>query len=176
RCLPGSQKSVLDDIIHWIIFQDPVAPIYVLVGDAGCGKTCVAASIAARFRSSGTSGRLGASVFLDRENREHRDPTKNFPSIARELAAFDDKLKVRISRAISQQPDLVRSGPEQQLQKLIIEPLSNLTIIGPILIVIDGLDMQPDFAAVFTALQNARNVPRNLRILITARESLLPLI
>ncbi|KAM6495058.1 hypothetical protein JOM56_009681 [Amanita muscaria] len=169
RCLPGSQKSVLDDITHWTIFQDPVVPIYVLVGDAGCGKTCVAASIAATFRSSGTSGRLGASVFLDRENREHRDPTKIFPSIARELAAFDDKLKVRISRAISQQPDLVRSGPEQQLQKLIIEPLSNLTIIGPILIVIDGLDMQPDFAAVFAALQNARNVPRNLRILITAR-------
>ncbi|KIL57940.1 hypothetical protein M378DRAFT_356575 [Amanita muscaria Koide BX008] len=29
--------------------------------------------------------------------------------------------------------------------------------------------MQPDFAAVFAALQNARNVPRNLRNLITAR-------
>lgn len=113
---------------------------------------------------------MGASTFLDREKEEHQNPDRLFTSIARELAAFDDKIKVRISKAISQQPRLSTSDLERQLQELIIKPLKDLTIVGPILVVIDGFDALRDRCRVLSALKkNASNMPRTLRILVTAR-------
>lgn len=165
-CLPGSQEQILDDIARWAICRDPEAPIFLLVGPPGCGKTRIANSTAVAFDNG---GRLGASVFLDRGIAEHRNPTKIFSSIARELAAFDDQLKSRISNAISLKPCLGTAVPERQLQGLIIEPLRDLTIIGPILVIIDGLDVWQDRNRVLSALKNASNLPPNLRILITSR-------
>ncbi len=165
-CLPGSQKAILNDIARWAISRDPEAPIFLLVGPPGCGKTRIANSTAFAFDNG---GRLGASVFLDRSITEHRNPTKIFSSIARELAAFDDKLKLRISNAISLRPSLGTAVPERQLKRLIIEPLSDLTIIGPILVIIDGLDVWQDRNRVLSAFRNASTLPPNLRILITSR-------
>ena len=165
-CLPGSQKAILNEITRWAISRDPEAPIFLLVGPPGCGKTRIANSTAVTFDNG---GRLGASVFLDRDIAEHKNPTKIFSSIARELAAFDDQLKFRISRAVSLRPGLGTAVLERQLQGLIIEPLHDLTIIGPILIIIDGLDVWQDRHRVLSALQNADNLPSNLRILITSR-------
>jgi hypothetical protein len=165
-CLPGSQNAILNDIARWAIRRDPEAPIFFLVGPPGCGKTRIANSTAVAFDNG---GRLGASVFLDRGIAEHRNPTKISSSIARELAAFDDQLKLRISKAISLKPSLGTAVFERQLQGLIIEPLSDLTIIGPILVVIDGLDVWQDRGCVLSALRNASNLPPNLRILITSR-------
>ena len=164
-CLPGSQNAILNEIDRWAISRDPEAPIFLLVGPAGCGKTRIANSTAVAF----DGGRLGASVFLDRDIVEHRNPTKIFSSIARELAAFDDQLKSRISSAVSHRPGLGTAVLERQLQGLIIEPLNGLTIIGPILIIIDGLDVWQDRSRVLSALRNASNLPPNLRILITSR-------
>ncbi|KAK2467649.1 hypothetical protein APHAL10511_000504 [Amanita phalloides] len=166
-CLPGSQKVILDEIARWAISRAPEAPIFLLTGPAGCGKTCIANSIAVTFDNG---RRLGASVFLDRSIDEHMNPSRIFSSIARELAAFDDKLKLRISKAISHQPSLSTAVLERQLQGLIVEPLSGLTIIGPILVIIDGLDVWQDRHRVLSALRNATNIPENLRILITARQ------
>ncbi|KAF8622303.1 hypothetical protein AX15_007114 [Amanita polypyramis BW_CC] len=165
-CLPGSQTNVINDITNWAISQQPKAPIYLLVGPPGCGKTCIANSIAAMFDHG---RRLGASVFLDRNRVEHTNPTKFFSSIARELAAFDEKLKLRISQAISQQPSLSTAVLERQLRGLIIEPFADLTIIGPIIVIIDGLDVWKNRGRILSTLRNARDLPQNLRILITTR-------
>ncbi|KAK2463984.1 hypothetical protein APHAL10511_004035 [Amanita phalloides] len=165
-CLPGSQRIILDEISRWAISRVPEAPIFLLTGPAGCGKTCIANSVAVMFNNG---RRLGASVFFDRSSDKHMNPSKIFSSIARGLAAFDDKLKLHISKAISWQPELGTAVPERQLQGLIVEPLRGLKIVGPILFIIDGLDVWQDRRRVLSVLRNATQLPENLRILITSR-------
>ncbi|KAF8622306.1 hypothetical protein AX15_007117 [Amanita polypyramis BW_CC] len=166
RCLQGSRPDTLKDITTWAISQRPSAPIYLLIGPEGCGKTCIANTVAAIFDGG---RRLGASVFLDRIRKEDNNPTNIFTSIARQLAAFDDKLKLRISKAINDQPTLITSGLGRQLRGLIIEPLNDLTIIGPIVVVIDGLDVLENRDRILSVLRDAKHLPQNLRILITTR-------
>ena len=102
---------------------------------------------------------------------------KVIPTIARDLAAWDIRLKPILADALALDPSL-SSTPDvmQQWQKLILEPLSRLegAMIGNVVVVIDALDESGDDATRqhilgFLTSPDPAELPSNLRILVTCR-------
>jgi hypothetical protein len=170
-CISGTNVPVIDDILRWFP-RTAIASerIYVLLDRSRCGKSSTSHTIAQVLRRE---GRLGSSIFLSREVEGRNNPSTIFSTIARDLAAFDNKIKEGICRAIESDPGLPFACIERQFQDLIIGPTQNLTIVGPIMIIIDGLDECKDIkdrARLLRVLtQESACLPTNFRILLTAR-------
>lgn len=91
---------------------------------AGEGKTTVACSIAEIANKMGCLG--GQFAFSRHGEAELRDPALFFPTIAYQLARFDPDFKQRITAALEADPEAPYSSLKQQLDLLIIQPLSGL--------------------------------------------------
>jgi NACHT domain len=176
--MPGTNVSLIDEIIHWLPGTPPtghVHPerIYLLLGRPRCGKSAVSHTIAQRLREE---RRLGSAIFLARSVEGRNSAEAIFSTMASDLAAFDKKIKEGISQAIDQDPGLPTASLERQFQGLIVGPTRNLTIIGPVLLILDGLDECQDVQERRRLLQilveETDNLPTNFRILITARPEL----
>ena len=58
---------------------------------------------------------------------------------------------------------------DRQFKDLFVAPLQSMVLVGPILIVIQGLDLCRDHASFVDALaQHIDQIPPNVRILLTA--------
>jgi hypothetical protein len=168
-CLTGTRTAFLDFIINWV--NDPASErCLVLFGQAGTGKSSIAHEIARRFD---TMHRLTSSfIFL---RKEQSKPYHLFTTLARDLADRYPSFKTALGRVVKDNSSL-RVGTRDYdtlFQSLILEPLKDLHIIGPILVVIDALDESGD-ATGRTGLHTflAKNVirlPSNFRVLITSR-------
>jgi hypothetical protein len=174
-CIPGTNVSLIDEVVRWIpgatsTSQGPADRIYLLLGRPRCGKSAVSHTIAQRMHEE---GRLGSAIFLARNVEGRNSAKKIFSTMARDLAAFDDKIKEGISQAIDKNPSLPTAALERQFQGLIVGPTHNLTIIGPVLLILDGLDecqnVQERHRLLQILVRETSNLPANFRILITAR-------
>jgi hypothetical protein len=174
-CLPGTNVSVIDEIIHWLpgttsTSQVHSERIYLLLGRARCGKSAVSHTIAQKLREE---ERLGSAIFLARNVEGRNSAQAVFSTMASDLAAFDEKIKEGISQAINKDPGLPTASLERQFQGLIVGPTRNLTIIGPVLLILDGLDECQDIKEqrrlLHILVRESVNLPMNFRILITAR-------
>ncbi|EIN04856.1 hypothetical protein PUNSTDRAFT_37485, partial [Punctularia strigosozonata HHB-11173 SS5] len=172
RCHPDTRTVLLDDICSWINDDESSQSIYLLLGQAGSGKSAVAHSIAARFKDM---GRLG-SVFCFNRSFPERTCALMFPTIARNLAAIDPQIRNALSRVISLRPsDVTSTDIETQFESLVLLPTQQITLSGPIVIVIDALDESgtsgsEDRRSLLSVLANRTvSLPRNLRIIVTAR-------
>ncbi|TFK70808.1 hypothetical protein BDN72DRAFT_896143 [Pluteus cervinus] len=61
-------------------------------------------------------------------------------TIARDLAALHPAFAEHIALSLARTPKLATAQMERQFEELFLRPLQELTLMGPILIVIDGLD------------------------------------
>jgi NACHT domain len=174
-CVPGTKVSLIDDIVHWlpgITATNHVCAerIYLLLGRPRCGKSAVSHTVAQRLHDE---GRLGSAIFLARNVESRNSAQAIFSTMACDLAAFDDKIKEGISQAIGKNPSLPTAALERQFQGLIVGPTRELTIIGPVLLIIDGLDECQDIQErrrlLRILVRELDNLPTNFRILITAR-------
>jgi AAA ATPase domain len=169
-CLEGTRVSVLGEIMSW--FESPESgtpPAYWLSGLAGIGKSTIAQTVAERADENGT---LGASFFFSRGDAPLRNPNLVFPTLAFQLAQYDNEFKNNIGHAIQQDATLGHKKPLAQFEGLILKPLGELdSHQRTILIVLDALDECEEQGAA-TILQlllsHASRVPF-LRILITSR-------
>ena len=119
-------------------------------GLAGTGKTTIAHTIASWCDSLGL---LGASFFCARVGGRsviHRI----FPTIAHQLSVSNSAFANEVMKALSAHPDIHRSQPLKQLEKLIVEPLRALkdASLLPQVVVIDALDECHDEEAVSVIL------------------------
>jgi hypothetical protein len=168
-CLTGTRTAFLDFIINWV--NDPASErCLVLFGQAGTGKSSIAHEIARRFD---TMHRLTSSfIFL---RKEQSKPYHLFTTLARDLADRYPSFKTALGRVVKDNSSL-RVGTrdyETLFQSLILEPLKDLHIVGPILVVIDALDESGDATGrtglhTFLA-KNLIRLPSNFRVLITSR-------
>jgi hypothetical protein len=139
-CFEGTRKAVLEDIDRWLDNPDPnTPPIFWLNGMAGIGKSTIAQTAADRTYERGL---LGASFFFSRGDGELTDPSRVMPTLAFQLARFDQIFMHHIAAALGKDPDAGYLTLRQQLQKLIIAPLlplvdNNRSVIH---IVLDALD------------------------------------
>ncbi|EIN12156.1 WD40 repeat-like protein [Punctularia strigosozonata HHB-11173 SS5] len=172
RCLPGTRQTILQNIVDWI--NDPLDPrrMFLLSGPAGSGKSAIAHTIAALFHEIRC---LGSSYCFDRSKAELTRTSPFFPTIARDLSEWDPEMKLTLSNAIAQDSALVTSDDVVgQFRRLIVGPMKQLAMSGPIVIVIDALDECDSSArsSLLSVLQSQKEedvLPSNVRVLITCR-------
>ncbi len=168
-CLTGTRTAFLDFIVNWV--NDSASErCLVLFGQAGTGKSSIAHEIARRFDKM---HRLTSSfIFL---RKEQSKPYYLFTTLARDLSDRYPSFKTALGRLVKDNSSL-RVGTRDYdtlFQSLILEPLKDLHIVGPILVVIDALDESGDATGrkglhTFLA-ENVIRLPSNFRVLITSR-------
>ena len=162
-CLSGTRMAFLDFIVNWVDNPDSERSL-ILFGQAGTGKSSIAHEIARRFD---TLHRLTSSfIFL---RKERPKPHHLFTTLARDLSDRYPSFRAALGRVIKDNSSL-RVGTRDYptlFQSLILEPLKDLHIVGPILVVIDALDESGDMTGgnglhEFLA-RNLYRLPSNLR-------------
>src|SRR6266702_1267866 len=168
-CLTGTRTAFLDFIANWVNYPASERS-FVLFGQAGTGKSCIAHEIARRFDKM---HRLTSSfIFL---RKEQFRPYHLFTTLVRDLSDRYPSFKTALGRVVKDNSSL-RVGTRDYdtlFESLILEPLKDLHIVGPILVVIDALDESGDATGriglhTFLA-KNLIRLPPNFRVLITSR-------
>ena len=144
----------------------------VLFGQAGTGKSSIAHEIAHRFDRI---HRLTSSFIFLRKAPYKREAYHFFTTLARDLADRYPSFKTALGKVVGDNSSL-RAGTcdyDTLFQYLLLEPLKDLHIVGPILVVIDALDESGDATGrtglhTFLA-ENLIRLPSNFRVLITSR-------
>jgi hypothetical protein len=174
-CMPGTRQDIIEEISQWInspnTDEDTVPRIFFLTGVAGYGKSAIAHAVARRFDQL---GRLGSSYCFNRADQSMRHPGNLLSTIALDIADLDDEWKKRLCSVVKGKRSLrTTQSIAEQFDNFILEPAAALTGIGPIVVVIDGLDESGDPSsrkAVLDILaKRAARLPTNFRIIITSR-------
>lgn len=145
-CLKGTRGAVLNIIELWARDAGG-SPVYWLNGLAGTGKSTIAKTIADRFF---VDGLLGASFFCSRDFQDRRDLRFIFPTLATQLARKYPKFRSILVPLIQSNPGIAYESLSDQMDKLIVRPLSETDIST--VIVIDALDECEDNQSVSAIL------------------------
>jgi len=165
-CLKGTREAVLDDIESWSKDSN-VSPVYWLNGLAGTGKSTIAQTIAERVFAD---GRLGASFFCSRDFEDRRDLHYIFPTLAFQLAHKYPEFRSILVPLLQSNPDIVHESLYNQLETLIVRPLSSTGIST--VITIDALDECVDEdsqSAILSVMGRLVESIPNVKFLITGR-------
>ena len=175
KCLDGTRKEILQEIVDWIHDPDVNAPrIMWLHGQAGKGKSAIAHTIALWSKNV---GELGSCFCFARDRQTERLENKMLSTIARDLANRDPTFRRALARAIEDDNTLrTTTDVMQQWEKLLLGPLSKVSggMVGNIVLVIDALDesgvdwSREHILSVLTSSE-AVSLPSNFRILLTSR-------
>ena len=165
--------AFLDFIVKWVNDSNPDSErSLVLFGQAGTGKSSIAHEIARLFEKT---NRLTSSFIFLRREQSVRKAYHLFTTLARDLADRYLSFKIALGKVIKDNTAL-RVGTRDYdtlFESLILEPLEDLHIVSPILVVIDALDESGDTTGgiglhAFLA-QNLIRLPSNFRVVITSR-------
>ena len=167
----GTRVALLDFVINWV--NNPASERgLVLFGQAGTGKSSIAHEIARLFDKM---NRLTSSFIFLRREQSVRMAYHLFTTLARDLADRYPSFKIALGKVIKDNTTL-RVGTRNYdtlFESLILEPLRDLHVVGPILVVIDALDESGDTSGgiglhTFLA-ENLKRLPSNFRVVITSR-------
>ena len=172
-CFPGTRVAILREIEDWINSDaSDASRVLLLTGAAGTGKSAIAHTIAYRFAAL---GRLGASFGFNR-NQKERTPEKLIPTLAQDLADFDVNIYRGLCTVIERNKALRTSTRiETQFANFIVKPLKDLSIVGPIVLVIDALDECAEASEssrkelLSLLAHHLGDLPSFVRVLITSR-------
>jgi NACHT domain len=169
-CDPDTRIDVLERIFHW--GAEPGShSIYFLHGPMGSGKSAIAQSVAGHFAKS---GRLAATFFFNRQEKERSSMKSVIPTIAYQLAITHPAVNDHICAILKHDPIVLDQDFEVQIQKLIVEPLRLLPPSeSPSFIIFDALDECEDYGEIATLVTHLcgpmSELPSTLRFFITAR-------
>ena len=174
KCLDGTRTDILHEVVDWMNNSDATAPrIYWLYGQAGKGKSAIAHTIALQ---AGDLGMLWSCFCFSRVRQHEGLVMKLFPTIARDLADRDLRLRPLLAEVVTNNRSLRDTADiAEQWQKLIVEPLSHLegSSTGNVVLIIDALDesgAKDTRAAFLEVLAGYAAKPlANIRILLTSR-------
>ncbi|XP_028402231.1 uncharacterized protein LOC114525210 isoform X1 [Dendronephthya gigantea] len=165
--LPGTRKWLLRNVDEWFQKCDSDSRIRLITAGPGFGKSVFAAKICDGF---GKKGKLAACHFCDFSNSNLRDPMVMMQSLASQMCGnvpgFKKKLLDQLKRP--HQVQNLRDAFQIYLQN----PLDELEIKEPRLVVIDGLDESAaDHKNEITHLiaEYFPDLPEYIKILVTSR-------
>ena len=166
--------AFLDFIINWV--NNPASERGLLLfGQAGTGKSSIAHEVARLFDKM---HRLTSSFIFIRREQSVRKTYHLFTTLARDLADRYPSFKIALGNVVKDNTAL-RVGTRDNdtlFESLILEPLKDVHIVGPILVIIDALDESGDATRgaglhSFFA-KNLVRLPSNFRVVITSRPEL----
>ena len=175
-CLRGTRNTIINDLVQWASNSgesktSKQSRICVLQGPPDCGKSSIAHSVAEAFH---LQNRLGAAIFLD-----SRTEGKNIGSqilsttIASQLASYDPHIGAAIAAKIKEDASLADADIARQFPHLLVSATKGLSLIGPICIIIDGLQKIGNHAEQLRLLTTIGDhfikLPSNFRLILTAR-------
>ena len=137
ECLPNTRTDILKFIFDWVEDATSQQNLLWLHGLAGSGKSTLATTIA---NICGTSGKLGAFLFFDRDVNHRSDPTSVIRTLAHQLASSDPRIGAAIRAAVEKNSNILMSSLHLQFQRLILDPLSIAHDATTIVVVLDALD------------------------------------
>ncbi|KAG5808847.1 hypothetical protein H9Q74_003885 [Fusarium xylarioides] len=193
-CMPGTQREILRKIQKWTDNPDGEMILW-LQGMAGTGKTSIALTVASSLEKrvpfftdkeksvpltdkeeEPSAAFLGASFFFSQRVDTRNSTVEFFRTIAWCLADALPDVGICIAKAIKDNPGIHTKAPQQQLQKLILDPLQLLDqkIFVPLqlVVVIDALDecKNEDAEDLLGMLANLEKLHQiQLRLFITSR-------
>jgi hypothetical protein len=137
-CLAGTREQLLLDLAAWFDDRNPARErVFWLNGLAGTGKTTVARTIAARAREQ---GRLAAAFFFSRNIAATRAPSVILPTIAYQLAHYQQAFRSSVCTAIASDEDVSTRATAAQA-RILFDKIAYVSVSNePLLIVLDALD------------------------------------
>ena len=166
KCLPGTRKSVLSDIMVWA--RDMQGQnMFWLSGVAGSGKSTIAQSFS---DAAADEGFLGASFFCSRDYLNRRELKNIFPTLSYQLAHRFPLFQNHLITIIKNDPTLAHTSLISQLENLLITPLSEARVSCTIIIdaLDECIDNQPASAILSVLGQFAKQLPL-VKFFITGR-------
>ena len=141
--------------------------MYWLNGLARTGKTAIAQTIAERTFAD---GQLGASFFCSRDSSDRSNLRLIFPTLAVQLAYKYADFRSFIIPLVQPNPGIAYESLENQMQKLIVQPLQEFNIST--VVIIDGLDeckdREPTSAILSVLAQFVSEIPK-VKFLVISR-------
>ncbi|KAF5309496.1 hypothetical protein D9619_012426 [Psilocybe cf. subviscida] len=142
RCHPGTRAEVLGRIEKWRDAQDGLAPpIFWLSGPAGAGKTAIVQTIAERCNAEGVPQ---ANFFFFRTDASRNSLSPLIATLVHQVILLYPTLRDPLATVLSTNPLILDAMLEDQLKRLIIEPLQAIRQLSssyrPPLLLINGLD------------------------------------
>ncbi|KIJ08710.1 hypothetical protein PAXINDRAFT_172813 [Paxillus involutus ATCC 200175] len=171
QCLKGTRVQLLDRLSRWMEDANE-KPICWVNGRPGSGKSAVSQTVAEKYASQ---KRLAASFFFSRRDIERRTTRHFFPTIATQFLSSIPSVRPAIVAALEQDYMIPSKVLREQMQKLLLEPLSSgLELLeSPLLIIVDALDEcdDPRLVSELVSLlaQLLRDSPVPFHLLITSR-------
>lgn len=175
ECLPNTRLAVIEMAVDWACNppDDDDTRLLWLTGVAGCGKTSIAHSIARIFKNQ---KRLGSFFAFDIGLAGDRSAEQLFSTIAVDLADLDRGWKSSLWNLVKNDRSLrTTCSIQQQFSEFVLKTSlsAGLTVIGPIVIMIDALDESGDQDLRNTVLDvlahEIPKLPNNFRIILTSR-------
>jgi len=172
-CVPGSRDALLEKIQQWSknVERDS-APIFWLVGIAGTGKSTIAQTVCLNTTDLKT---LGGSFFFSHQEGQRHVANAVFPTLVHQLlsnAESPARIKTRILDSLEKDPSSCISLLQIQFEKLIVEPLHDLSLPDPVILVLDALDecMEDGIKEILRLIiSNLERLPSFLKIFVTSR-------
>ena len=175
RFQDGTREWVFDRVQNWLNDRSSQNRVMVISGNAGMGKSVIAAVICKRMQEA---GRLSGSHFCQYNNVRYRKPQLMIQSLACHLShalpEYKQALVEQLSRNVG--TDLNNMGVEELFALLFKEPLSAVGDPGRnMLMVIDGLD-ESEYEGRNELLDVIANqffkLPNWIRFLLTTRPAI----
>ena len=136
---PDTRSWLFADFDGWFSYPGD-SRAYVLLGDAGVGKTVVAAALAKRTQAD---GRLGACYFCLYKDTIRSDPRNLIGTIAYQLCKYNEEYRAKVGGERRVTTILANSalGLNELFSKLLQEPLGKCDSYSKRrLVIIDALD------------------------------------
>ena len=175
-CLRGTRNIIINDLVQWASNSarsgtSKQSRICVLEGPPDCGKSSIAHSVAEVFH---LQNRLGAAIFLDSRTEGSIIGSQILSTtIASQLASYDPCIGSAIAAKIKEDASLADADTARQFPHLIVSATKGLSLIGPICIIIDGLQKIRNHAERLQLLATIGDhfikLPSNFRLILTAR-------
>ena len=175
RFQDGTREWVFDRVQNWLNDRSSQNRVMVISGNAGMGKSVIAAVICKRMQQA---GRLSGSHFCQYNNDRYCKPQLMIQSLACHLSHALPEYKRALGEQLSRNlgTDLNNMGVEELFALLFKEPLSAVGDLGRnMLMVIDGLD-ESEYQGQSELLNVIANqfckLPIWIRFLVTTRPAL----
>ncbi|KAF8600462.1 hypothetical protein BDV93DRAFT_476370, partial [Ceratobasidium sp. AG-I] len=141
-CLEGTRQQILNDIRAWSGNQASSNNLLWVFGQAGLGKSSIAATLCKRYDEAGT---LGSYFFCKRDDPELRSPEHILNTIVHRLATRFKPYGKAVAHAIENNSQLPELPFEQRYTCLVEQPIhdlesNNCRPSSMLFLVVDALD------------------------------------